>query len=122
MNGLFEAFLNHLQCCGYIIFAVEQTFFQVFFHHFFHECLEVIFWFPSQFGLCFGGVPDEEFYFGGAEVSRVNGNNLFSGLQLVVSIGAGSTPVRKNTFLSQKPLWSSEALCLLDHGELPRGL
>ena len=48
---------------------------------------------------------------------------LLSGLDLgAVRQGAGDAAERDHAVLSAQPLCRGQALCLLDHGELPRGL
>ncbi len=48
---------------------------------------------------------------------------LLSGLDLgALRQGAGRTAERDDAILSALALWRGETLCLLDHGELPRGL
>ena len=48
---------------------------------------------------------------------------LLSGLDLgAVRQGAGDAAARDDAVLSAQPLRRRQALCLLDHGELPRGL
>ena len=48
---------------------------------------------------------------------------LLPGLDLGdVRQGAGSAAARDDAVLSALPLWRRQGLCLLDHGQLPRGL